>query len=51
MSALATELEKLQLECCEKSLPPNQEKSLELIREIRSLLPKDGGGGGQQNQQ
>ena len=51
VSALATELEKLQIECCEKSLPPNQEKSLELIREIRNLLPKDGGGGGQQNQQ
>ena len=51
VSALATELEKLQIECCEKSLPPNQEKSLELIREIRELLPKDGGGGGQQNQQ
>ena len=52
VSALATELEKLQLECCEKSLPPSQEKALDLIRQIRELLPKDGSGGqGQQNQQ
>ena len=55
VSALATELEKIQLECCEKSLPPSQEKALGIIDEIRSLLPKDGGGGGggqgQNNQQ
>ena len=51
VSGLATELEKLQLECCEKALPPNQEKSLELIRQIRELLPKDKNGGGQNNQQ
>ena len=53
ISALATELEKLQLECAEKSLPPSQEKSLELINQIRELLPKDpnGGQGQQQNQQ
>ena len=51
VSALATELEKLQIECCEKSLPPTQEKALSIIREIRELLPKDGGGQGQQNQQ
>ena len=49
ISALATELEKLQLECVEKSLPPSQEKSLELINQIRELLPKDPNGG--QNQQ
>ena len=50
VSALATELEKMQMECCEKSLPPNQEKALEIIREIRSILPKDGSSS-QQNQQ
>jgi hypothetical protein len=49
ISALATELEKLQLECCQKVLPPKQEQALELIRQIQELLPKDqnGGGGGQ----
>ena len=53
VSALATELEKLQIECTEKSLPPNQEKAIEILNEIRELLPKDpnGGGQGQQNQQ
>ena len=52
ISGLATELEKLQMECCEKSLPPNQEKALAIIREIQELLPKDkNGGGGQSNQQ
>ena len=52
ISALATEVEKLQLECCEKSLPPSQEKALDLLRQIKELLPKDkSGGGGQQNQQ
>ena len=44
ISALATELEKIQIECCEKSLPPQQEKALALIREIRDLLPKDSNG-------
>jgi len=55
VSALATELEKLQLECVEKNLPQQQEKALDVIRQIRELLPKDGKGGGQgqpqQNQQ
>ena len=50
VSALATELEKLQIECCEKSLPPNQEKALEIIRAIREALPKDNSGGGQNQQ-
>ena len=50
VSALATELEKLQIECCEKSLPPNQEKALEMIRAIREALPKDNSGGGQNQQ-
>ena len=52
ISALATELEKLQIECVDKALPPSQERALDLIRQIRELLPKDGGGGqGQQDQQ
>ena len=50
ISALATELEKLQIECCEKSLPPKQEKALEIIRQIQQLLPKDNNGGGGQGQ-
>jgi len=52
VSALATELEKIQMECCEKQLPPMQEKALGVIRQIQELLPKDKNGGqGQQNQQ
>ena len=53
ISALATELEKLQIECASKSLPPNQEKALGLINQIRELLPKDNNqnGQGQNNQQ
>ena len=50
ISALATELEKLQMECVEKSLPPSQEDALRIINEIRELLPKDNNGGGQQQQ-
>jgi len=50
VSALATELEKLQIECTEKALPPTQEKALDLIRQIRDLLPKDGKGGGSNDQ-
>ena len=50
ISALATELEKLQIECCEKELPSNQEKALDIIRQIQELLPKDKNGG-QNNQQ
>ena len=53
ISALATELEKLQIECVSKSLPPTQEKALGLINQIKELLPKDknGQGGQGQNQQ
>ena len=51
VSALATELEKIQLGCIDKSLPPEQEKALEIISEIRELLPKDQNGGGQGQQQ
>ena len=50
VSALATELEKLQIECVEKPLPPSQERALDLIRQIQELLPKDGGGQGQKRQ-
>ena len=51
ISGLATELEKLQLECCEKSLPPSQEKALDLLRQIQELLPKDKNNQGQQPNQ
>lgn len=51
VSALATELEKVQLECQEKELPSEQEKALGLIGKIRDLLPKDGGGQNQQQNQ
>ena len=50
ISALATELEKAQLECVEKALPPRQEEALEMLRQIQELLPKDKNGGGGQNQ-
>ena len=49
ISALATELEKLQIECASKSLPPSQEKALGLINQIKDLLPKDNSS--QQSQQ
>ena len=49
ISALATELEKLQLECVSKSLPPSQEKAIGIINQIRELLPKDNSS--QQSQQ
>ena len=53
IAALATELEKIQLECVEKSIPPKQEEACEIIEQIAALLPKDKNGGGQsqQNQQ
>ena len=50
ISALATELEKAQLDCIEKELPPRQEEALEMLRQIQELLPKDKNGGGGQNQ-
>ncbi len=50
ISALATELEKAQLECVEKALPPRQEEALEMLHQIQELLPKDKNGGGAQNQ-
>ena len=51
VSELSTRLEKLQLGCCEKVMPPDQEESLEIIRRILELLPKDGKGGGQSQPQ
>lgn len=52
VSGLATELEKIQIDCVKNPLPPEQEKALELIRKIIELLPNDGkGGGGNQPQQ
>lgn len=44
ISALATELEKLQLECVEALLPPKQEEAVGICRRILELLPDDGGG-------
>ena len=51
ISGLATELEKLQLECCEKCVPPSQEKALEILRQIQELLPKDKNNNQQQQNQ
>ena len=52
ISALATELEKLQMGCVEKPVPPDQERALDILRQIQELLPKDGSGksGGGQGQ-
>ena len=50
ISALATELEKVQMECCEKNLPAEQQKAIEMINEIMSLLPESKGGGSGQGQ-
>lgn len=50
VSALATELEKIQMECLENPLPPSQERALDLIGEIDGLLPKGGKSGGQSGQ-
>ena len=52
ISALSTQLEKIQMECCETPLPPEMEKAMSIIERIRELMPKDGGGGqGSPNQQ
>ena len=50
VSALATELEKLQMECVDSPLPPNQERALDVIRQIAELLPKGGGQNGRKGQ-
>ncbi|MBR1921224.1 MAG: hypothetical protein IJ829_04365, partial [Kiritimatiellae bacterium] len=49
ISSLSTELEKLQIECVEKALPPNQEAAVGLLAEIQALLPKEKNGGGRQD--
>ncbi len=51
VSALSTELEKVQLALCEKAASEQQLEALKLIRDIIELLPKQGGGGQGQNQQ
>ena len=51
ISAMSTELEKIQMKCCEKNLPPLQEEAIGLLIKIRDLLPKDNKGGGQGQQQ
>jgi len=46
VSALSTDLEKLQMGCVGKEADPtDQEKALGIIREIKELLPKESGGG------
>ena len=50
ISALATELEKIQIECSAKLVPPQQERAIEIIGEIQDLLPKDGSSNNQQGQ-
>lgn len=47
ISALATELEKLQMESLENNDRAAQEKALDTIRQIGDLLPKKSGQGGQ----
>lgn len=51
VSALSTELEKIQISCAKQVVAADQEKALRLIDEIRELLPKNPNGGGGQNQQ
>lgn len=51
VAALAVELEKLQLGSVENSVPPDQEKAIKIIETIRELMPKDKGGGGQDQPQ
>ncbi len=54
ISALATELEKIQLSCVESGVPSDQQKACQIAEEILSLLPKDknsGGGGASSSQQ
>ena len=55
ISALATRVEQLQLECAKEAVPPKQEEALAAIRKIIELLPpeqnqgKGQGGGNSQN--
>lgn len=50
IEALAVRLEKLQLECIEKLLPPKQEEALTIIREMQGLMPKNRNGAGAQGE-
>ena len=47
VAVLATELEKLQMECVDAPLPSNQERATDIIRQIVELLPKGGNQSGQ----
>jgi Ca-activated chloride channel family protein len=47
ISALATEVEKLQIELQEKELPPKMLEALEKLQRIKELMPKDNSKGGQ----
>ena len=47
ISALSTELEKLQIECVKETLPPKQQEAIGIIEKIAKLLPPQKGGGGQ----
>lgn len=49
ISKLSTELEKKQMECVEKPLPPQQEECLAILARINELMPKDKNGGGSNN--
>lgn len=52
ISALSTQLEKIQLECVKDILPPKQEEAVGIIQRIMELLPPEqGGGAGQASQQ
>ena len=46
ISALSTELEKIQIECVAAPLPPEQEKALDILAKIDELMPKEKNGGG-----
>ncbi|HBO98633.1 MAG TPA: hypothetical protein DD637_02175 [Verrucomicrobia bacterium] len=46
ISRLSTEVEKLQMECAGKELPPQQEKCVQMLERINELMPKDKNSGG-----
>lgn len=50
ISALAHQLEKVQLECVSAVLPPEMEKALGLISEIKDLMPKNPSSGAPRSQ-
>ena len=43
---LSAQLEKIQEGCCKTPSPPDQEEALRIIARIIELIPKQGGGGG-----